>query len=122
MKQASKQESHIKTEDVLYDPRYMWVVTDDQKGGAPVMVFRTAEEAAETLLGTEDFLLQPVAVFERFKAGFDEYAVQTKENEHIWLAISKEPENALILFQTIKEAAEFVLDDPRYLLKPMKVF
>lgn len=121
MKQASKQASHIKAEDVLYDPRYMWIATDDQRGGTPVMVFRTAEEAAETLLGSEGIWLQPVAVFERFKAGMSRMTVEENISEYVWVAVSKEAEDPLILFETIQEAAFYVLDDQTRLLKPLKV-
>lgn len=121
MQRTSEPQGSVRAEDVLYDPRYMWVALDDQKGGAPVLVFRTAEEAADALLGTEGIWLRPVAVFERFKAGLEGTRVKEDVGEYVWAAIGKEPEDALILFETIREAAVFVLDDPHYLLKPMKV-
>lgn len=121
MQRTSESSSFIRAEDVLYDPRYMWVALDDQKGGVPVLVFRTAEEAANALLGTEGIWLRPVAVFERFKAGMSQMTVEENVSEYVWVAVSKEAEDPLILFETIQEAALFVLDDQARSLKPLKV-
>ena len=121
MKQENNRKGHIEVRDVLYDPRYMWVATDDEKGGAPVLAFRTAEEAADALLGTEGIWLRPVAVFERFKAGMSQMTVEENVSEYVWVAVSKEAEDPLILFETIQEAAFYVLDDQARTLKPLKV-
>lgn len=51
-------------EEILHDPRYMWVLIDTIYN-APTLVCRTAEEAVEAAVGGDRYTIKPARIYER---------------------------------------------------------
>lgn len=106
----------------MYDERYMWVALSSGEKQVPEYVFRSAEEAADALLGT-DYLLQAVPVYEWIGASDEQEVKESSEDDlnHLWIIVNMEREAPMILFLNAKNAASYIYDDRGYCMKPLKI-